>query len=53
MASNVFSFSTKTQEDRDFIAGLKKECRKQGKSFSFMVVEALKASQANKVKGAV
>jgi hypothetical protein len=43
MANPIYSFSVKTEEERAFIAAIKKECRLTGTSFSHVVIEALKA----------
>lgn len=46
--NKTHSFSTKTETDLLFVEKLKQQARRKGLNFSWVVIQALKAYEANK-----
>jgi hypothetical protein len=48
--AKVYSFSVNNKPDKDLVDELKAECKKYGKNFSHMMMEALRELKANRSK---
>lgn len=48
MKTKVFSFSTKTESDAALVGKFKKQASNSGRSFSWVVIQALKAYEESK-----
>lgn len=45
MNSSIFTFSTKTKEDTDFVNKIKIRAARSGRTFSYTVLQALKEAE--------
>ena len=53
MTNKVSSFSTKTKDDEELVAKLKKQATLSGRSFSWIVLRALRSYDKAKTKAEV